>query len=371
MTTYILVYIASFLSAFCYSNSKNRNISFLFKIMTFLILFLPAALRYNVGADYAHYVKYISQAFARGEYDLYESAWIPLLYCMDRNNISLHFFFVVSSFLTLFCFFILTNKRTLFVAVPVYFSFAYLESYCLVRQGVAVAVFLVAIKFYLERKSFLCVIFAFISILFHKSAAVLCLMLFCVSVFNIKFSRWRNVIFFILIFVLLKKLNLAQLLISNIIGLTPYAYYANHLKFSQNTEMGTGLGFLLRAVIIFIILIACSNKKRNCCKILNHKEDVEIHERAYYLVCAFMFFQLAFVIMSTQVYIFNRLPNLLTPFYGFAVSVMAESKFKYRKIALMIVVFFFLIFLVANLRVHTSDKNSGLGITPYQSIFSR
>ena len=56
MTTYILVYIASFLSAFCYSNSKNRNISFLFKIMTFLILFLPAALRYNVGADYAHYV---------------------------------------------------------------------------------------------------------------------------------------------------------------------------------------------------------------------------------------------------------------------------------------------------------------------------
>ena len=119
--------------AFCYSKSKDKSASVVFLVSTFLALFLPAAVRYNIGTDYKNYVQIISASLPKHRYAVFETGWIPMLWLLDNFDLNIHFFFVLTDFAILMCLFFVLDKKSFYLCIPIYVCFAYIQSFSLVR----------------------------------------------------------------------------------------------------------------------------------------------------------------------------------------------------------------------------------------------
>ena len=132
--------------------------------------------------------------------------------------------------------------------------------------------------------------------------------------------------------------------------------------------MNTGLGVLSRELILFCALVFSSRTLR--VKGGGFTTDSEKNP-LYQLCCILSFFQLVFYILSSQIHIFNRLANLLSPAYIFIVPCLYHSKSKYRKLALLFIICMMFLLYVVTLAQSSSDLSGGLGLTPYRSIFNK
>lgn len=365
MFAYILIYLFSLIFAFCYSKSKDKFFSVLFISLTFLVLFLPAAFRYNIGTDYENYTRIIENNFLHHRYNEFEIGWIPVLWFIDYFDLSVHFFFVFTDFTILLCLFYVLEKRSFWCCIPIYVCFAYIQSYSLVRQALAATIFLIAIKKWTQKKYFSCILFSLLSFIFHKSVIILVLLLFLANFKWSFFNRFNNFVIFVFVYVLIDRLQFANILMEKVVGNTFYAAYLTS-DYAKVSESSSGLGLLLREFLLLIGIIASD-------KIVNKNvlQIADYHIRLYRLSVLLGFAGISFFIMSSQIHIFNRLPSLIVPFLVLMVQCMNNSKFKYRKIALIIFEFGWFVSFIFYLKNSPSSAAGGLGLTPYQSIFSR
>lgn len=371
MFPYILIYLFSFIFSICYSKSKDKSVSALFLILTFLTLFVPAAIRYNIGTDYKNYVRIITNNFRIHRYSEFEIGWMPILWFIDNFNVSIHYFFVFADFIGLVSLFCVLEKKSFWCCVPVYVSFAYIQSFSLVRQALAAAIFLNAIKECVKGKYLKSFFFCALSCCFHKSVIILCILLL-LSGFKWKILTRRNCFLIsILIFIFVKEINLAKIVMEKIVANTIYASYLTS-SFSNAAESSGGLGILLREVIIFVAIISCDRKL--WCHYQNNfinKAALDEQSRFYKMSVLFGLAGIAFFIMSTQIHIFNRLPNLIVPFLVLLTQCVYKSKFRYRKISLLFIEVGLFVSFLFYIKSSPSSAEGGLGIYPYQSIFSR
>lgn len=370
MAVYIFLYLFVFVFSFCYSFAKDKFAISVFRTLCFLTLAVPAAVRYNIGTDYENYKRIILNGFRNHTYALFEPGWTPLLSFIDRFNLDIQWFFVFASLVTYTCLFCVIERNYFFIAIPIYVCLPYLESYSLVRQAMAATIFLVAVQFCSENKYLKSILAAALAVLFHKSVLLLCLILPLSKLKWKLFSPRGNVFLFGILFILFFVCDITKIVVVNVLSFTPYAGYISS-SFFHKTEMGTGLGLMLRIAACFVLLFVCSREmKDNVCKDASSKA-VSVHSNLYKTVCLFEFCQVVFYLMSAEIHIFNRLPNLLNPFFPIAVLCMAKSKSKYRKLGILFLYFVFFILFVATLKSSPASAKGGLGITPYQSIFSR
>ena len=90
MLFYSILLFLIICSASIVTYEKNTQIVTLFKIITFLLLFLPAAFRYNVGADYQNYINMYNEISAGGK-ELIEPGYWFLNYIIDKCGGSAQF----------------------------------------------------------------------------------------------------------------------------------------------------------------------------------------------------------------------------------------------------------------------------------------
>lgn len=370
MAIYIFLYTSVFAFSFCYSFAKDKFAMSIFRTLCFLTLTIPAVVRYNIGTDYENYKRIILNGFRKDRYALFEIGWTPILSFMDKFNIDIQWFFVFASLVTYICLFYVVERKYFFIAIPIYVCLPYLESYSLVRQAMAVAIFLVAIKCFLENKYFKSILTAVFAVMFHKSVLLLCLILPLSKLRWKCFSPRRNVFLFGIIFILFFVCGITNIVVTKVLSFTPYAGYI-YSSFFRKTEMGTGLGLLLRITVCFVLVFISSRKMRENVYKNIYSKAVSVHSNLYKTVCLFEFCQIVFYLISAEIHIFNRLPNLLSPFFPIAALCMAKSKSKYRKLGILFMYFAFFILFVATLQSNPSSATGGLGLTPYQSIFSR
>lgn len=370
MFPYIAIYIFSGILAFCYSKTKNKFAMSIFRTLCFLTLTVPAAVRYNIGTDYENYKRIILNGFRNHRYALFEIGWTPILSFMDKFNIDIQCFFVFASLVTYICLFYVVERKYFFIAIPIYVCLPYLESYSLIRQTMAVAIFLVAIKWFSENKYFKSILTAVFAVLFHKSVLLLCLILPLSKLKWKCFSPRRNVFLVGIIFILFFVCDITKIVVDKLLSFTPYAGYISS-SFFRKTEMGTGLGLWLRITVCFVLVFITSRKMRENVYKNIYSKAVSVHSNLYKTVCLFEFCQIVFYLMSAEIHIFNRLPNLLSPFFPIAALCMAKSKSKYRKLGILFMYFVFFILFVATLQSNPSSAAGGLGLTPYRSLFSR
>ena len=107
---YNSILVFSTLFVFLYEKSKERIFSLFFLITAFLIIYIPAAVRYNIGADYFSYVNIYEKYSMGGEI----KQEIGLKYLMDFLlffDLPAHSLFVLSSFLIYMFLFLSYPKR--------------------------------------------------------------------------------------------------------------------------------------------------------------------------------------------------------------------------------------------------------------------
>jgi len=336
-------------------------------MLLFLSIFLPMALRWNIGTDYKNYYEQILHDVqpALNKWGGFDIGWRPLLIFIKYFEIDIHFFFVVVSFFTLIFIFKLIDKKTAPIAILVYICSIWLESLSPVRQYFAVAMATYGFKLYWKEENKKGIILIILSCLFHRS----CFLFLPILIFvrPIKLSPAVIICIFAFSWLFFHIVNVPNILYSRVM----YAmfgnasrYFSAESEYGQATRMGTGLGVLLKEFGCLPFVLFATAKTKNISMQC-------VHSKQYYYSMWILYFLFVCYIWSTQITIMNRLPCLFTTYYLLAIDVLYESKNRYRKIAIYFLELIFVVIFFVNLIKNPVKTNTGMGLTPYTSIFER
>lgn len=167
----VLAYLAQKCSIVLYTSSsyriKKKEYKAPFFLASFFVLFLLAALRYGIGTDYfATYVP-LFNGIANGTRAFNEMGFNLFVKCLQLFTNNSQWFFVVTSFITitLTYYAIKNNSYIYWLSIFIYlFGGFYYYGYSGIRQALATAIFLYAIKYirtHQFRNYILCIIVAF------------------------------------------------------------------------------------------------------------------------------------------------------------------------------------------------------------------
>lgn len=352
MIFYIAICISASLFAFLYSKTESKNLAFVFKWTSFLILFLPIALRYNIGTDYSGYIRHI----ANGAYeDIFELGWVIFIKLILSLNLDLQWFFIIPAFLSLLIIFNFAERRYAYLIIFAYATVMYVNSYTAIRQSFATVIFLLAIKAFLDKQRIKMLFWIILSCLFHKSMLLAGFMLLVCEI-DFKFLNSKtNIIILVFIF-LLHYIGIGNLIMSNIVSYTLYAHYETS-NYNRDAEINSGLGILLKFLIIALMLFF---GKKNL-----------INYRLYNVSCIFLFCLAFSFVLFMEIHIFNRIKDIFIIGFMIGLLNMSFSQKQHTKFIIAIIMPLLFILLIGDIKNAQSSNFSGLGIIPYQSIFER
>lgn len=260
-TYFLYLSILTFSTAFVwlYEKADCPIIARLMLFIAFLIVFLPAALRYNIGTDYWSYVD-MFQEIKNGYPSQEEIAWLWLNVFIAKTGLDVQWIFVISSFITYLFIFKAYPKDGAWILHFVFICSFYLISYSTVRGGVAFAIMFFAIVQYIQtRRLFRFYIFLLLALLFHKSSILYIIVPILISrkIFWSFEKRWFVYgIYTALALFFLFRLSLAIWLLDNPISdYLGYASYASDPVFSKPGQLGTAVGIMLHVAVLMIPLL--------------------------------------------------------------------------------------------------------------------
>lgn len=270
---YIIIIVLSL--SFMYLAEKKENVYtkyFLYTI-SFLIIFLPHALRENIGTDYASIYKPL---FFRLGIDINNGFSEPLFNLLNisvykLSNANYKLFFAICSFITLFPIFniiIKYSKNKTLSTVMVFLSQYYYFSMNAVRQSIAIALIFGGYGFLKENKKIKYVILCIIAGMFHFTGFIMLPLVFLKRK-NIKTNRK---IFYIVLFFVLGAI-FKGVILRFIKEYTKYGVYINSQY--DNGHNISGL-LVLNNIMIFLYDIYYAKKisknSNNMCFLSNINE---------------------------------------------------------------------------------------------------
>ena len=137
---YNMILVLSFLSAYLAEFSKTKFQRIVCRIVLFNILFIPAAIRYNVGTDYPNYVDYFNSVYGN---DVNEYGFYVLTVFLRNIGLPVHSLFVASSFLSYFPLLFL-SRRSYSIKILFYVLLLYLISLSAIRNAISISIVLLS-----------------------------------------------------------------------------------------------------------------------------------------------------------------------------------------------------------------------------------
>ncbi|MCH5293103.1 MAG: EpsG family protein [Treponema sp.] len=359
MTVYIFILVISSSLSFMYSLAKDKSARIVLVTLCFLSLFIPAAIRGGIGADYFSYLR-IYYRISQGIEISQEPGIFLISKLLLLFNLPGHALIVTYSFISILFVFLAVPKKYFYLGIPVYVMVFYLDSYCLLRQALACSVMLFAYRKYFEGSTKSCVFWSAIAFLNHKVMIIpIMLLLFSRFIQEIQ-PLARNAMYLLLFVVLyLLKNTIVSFVMNSVLSFTPYAGYALNRYATAEAGRNSGLGFLLQILLLIILL---------------YLSDSDVLSKREYKVCGIYFVYLLFVRCLSQVlFIFVRLVNSVTFIY--VPFIISASKSRSRERRLLIAFFYFAIALlyvkgILNAPIHGQDMVGGKQVYPYTTIFN-
>lgn len=252
MFFYISLFFLVFLFSFCYTYAKNSSAAVCFKIITFLLLFLPSALRYGIGTDYENYVRIFNEIKDGVDVSRAEIGWYLLNKGCIELGVNVQWIFILSTFFTIYYMF-KTPKKDFFIAIILFFCLFYLDSYNMTRQGLTMAICWYAYLCFINGKKKKCYLYVIISSLFHTSGLIILLCFLIIDKAKLLNKKVVNIL--IIGCFLLSYTNILMNIISILLSFTKYGVYLEMLEYYN--ERSTGLGsiftLLIRTIVILIL----------------------------------------------------------------------------------------------------------------------
>lgn len=320
------------------------------KPLVFIILALFAGLRYNVGIDYISYVTQFSYLVDGYKDVVREPFFYYIVVALDKIGGTHQFIFLVFAGITQYFMYkaIKENSINFSLSVLLYFSVVsfYLFTFNVVRQWVALPIFLYSIKFLKEKDPKRFFTYNVIAgLCFHVSLILLLPLYF---VIDREFSKWKKTIF-------IGMAVFAGLSIRTIIAYTPYGFYV------MNDELAfqSSIDFKIYAFFLFAIGLEFFRSgfgDSRMTRILLNFNFVSI------LILIVLLFQNSGVLIL----VIKRMHNYFLATYIFLIPLLfqkIDEKFKNYFLAGTYVVLIFLFLLTI---IFTGDN---LQVVPYQINF--
>ncbi len=341
---YNAILIAACAAAFCVHCATGWR-EWLWRTVLLLVLLVPAALRHNIGTDYANYAAIFYSP--NGMLLHTEMGYILLNRLVRAMGGSAEWLFATVALLTYAPIAYGLRRNRILPIVAMYMLILYLPSFSLIRQMLAVTWVLVALARYLDDgRVGVTYFWIVLASLFHISAL---LVLSFVLVRKIHIPAWF-LLLLLPVFYLIATHGFIDFLFSSDLFLnSKYGTYATN-QFNRKTEMGSGLGILIRMFIPIAYIIYS--------KQLNRRNDMVLYTIVAYVVS---------YMLSVQIHIFNRLVDAFSFAPILAFGVMSNELKK--RLALVVLLALMLVNFEKTIVANTSDKFGGLGITPYVTIF--
>ncbi|EME4040079.1 EpsG family protein [Morganella morganii] len=345
---YNLVLLFGAFFAYISDRASNRFSANLFYFISFISVLSVLILRYNVGTDYNSY-EYIYYNIKQDENYL-EPGFIFLLKICRQYSLSSEVFISLFSIISTSFVYLTAKHYNKFIFITFYILVLYFQNMTAIRQITAVCIALYALHYLIEKSNVRFVIFILLSSLFHSSTLLLLPFIF----FNyFYFNRLRYIPFILLFIAFVLYIDIFSFIENlNILQGTKYYSYLNS-KFNTPTQLGSGLGVVLKIIPALLFIIYLFNKKIP----------------SYNLLYVLNIFYILSIILSAKIHVFNRLP----PIFSIAIPYsLYFIKSNYNSLKyLFLIAIIFLIFFENDIRISDKSLNKGLGITPYISIFEK
>lgn len=351
-----LVYntILSFVFVFGYfvKVSANRISEYISRTIVFLSIIIPASIRKGIGTDYSAYIDLYN--LYKNNTDDHEPGFQILGIWMNSCGFPPQAFIAILAVLAFFpvCFFV--PKKHFYPFFIIYFLSIFLNCISTSRQSIAIGFIVCGIFFLNEKKGNLKYLFCVtLALLFHYSS-ILYLPLFFLK--NLKISRSTLWILIGGLFILSSGTYFIDGLFSSELFLdSPYGEYAVN-SFNRKTGIGSGIGVALFLLMPFLFLL------------LNKKIRTR-YKNTDFLVILTLCFIFSYL-LALKIHIFGRLMQcfVFVPAFLF----MPVSKTLHYKYSKLVAIAFFLIYLILfekNIADNQLSLGSGLGISPYMTIF--
>lgn len=225
------------------SNIHKEQKRVLGVILTILMI-LISGFRYDVGMDYPIYEdmynKIINGQSVRGEWGFV--AICKLCISIGGNAQLMFFIFAIATILLFYKSYRLFSPNVI-MSLTIFLCLGqlYLNTFNIVRQSLAIAIFAYSIKYIVNKNPFKYFIAIFIASLFHTTALILAPLYF---VLRVKWSKLIKVVF-------LAVLASSSGIIINIIQNSPYEVY---LRFERYTHSASIINILYLGLGLLIIL---------------------------------------------------------------------------------------------------------------------
>ena len=359
---FLLAFLAPFF-ALLYTYTLEKKAKIFPLIMLFLILTIPAAIRYGIGTDYTSYeVRYarlVANIDARTSFE-FGYLFLNKLFI----TIGLPFqaiIIVLATLITLFVIktFLVLPKKVGVLYIFFYMLWAFLPSFSLIRQALAIVIMNYAIILGFNKKPGWFVWYLLIALSFHTSA-ILIAMVFFLRHLKISNIVILPVLFFL--FVIHKKLTL----FSFIIGLYPewlpfsgYFYNTKKLAYLTGGNVESGLGILV--MLSFSVLIIMYQKK-----IIQRYQQGQL----FIWIAAVWFVT---KMLASEIRIFNRLDSTFIVSFvlvmAYFISAIKTTILRQGVLASFLVFSLYTYSKVASKTYRSLDR--GLGVVPYTTIFNK
>ncbi len=357
---YNLILIASTFFVYLYEKSTDIVLGKLMLFISFLIIFLPAALRYNVGVDYQAYID-IFNILKNGQPTYVEPGYVFLNRIIIFLGIDVQWLFALIAALIYLLAYKSYPKKYASTYHFLFITTYYLITFTSLRSAIVFSISLIAISEYVRNPRIVpFILWVLIGSLFHKSIILIILIPLLSNKISIIFFKKYKVLIFMTItlsFVFRHEL-IYFILNSSISELLGYKKYATSSLFTQKRELGSGLGVFLRAFPLLIVIF--------------YAKKILTYNHRYLPIIILCYLCLISVVFTVSIDIFARLELVYYFAYIFSCLVIIKCEnIKYRYVLVFAILFSRLFLFENDIYVSRSSQCSGARISPYVSIFNK
>lgn len=343
---------------------RTRLDRWFFLSVAFLLVFVPAAIRYDVGTDYLNYLDIYQGTSDVKTLEPYKNKE-PLFYFVNwfYRSFEAHFQWVFATFSFIF-------TAVAFKAYPrkkawllhfLFFSMLWFFSFNGIRQAVALSWCLLALFNFFDRRYLWFFTLALIGAAFHQSALFIAAagLAALIPLGSHLKSRIAPVVFIGFIVFTYVSMSIVLVYIEqvlNLVGLTKYAGYFSSSRHFVERDFGSGLGVLAK-VFFSVYIIWCS------------KHFLSLNKN-YWLLLILVFAYAVGVVLANDIVIFGRMADtfVVAPIIG-AFLLLSLPKNKQVNRAVLSAFLVFLILSFIKLSIGTPTSYADPKRNPYQTIF--
>ena len=330
--------------------------------LAFLLVFIPSAIRYDVGTDYLNYLEIFNGSNPSNNFESYRTRE-PLFYFINwfLKNIGAHFqwLFVVFSFLISIIAFKAYPTKNAWLIHFLFFSSLWIASFNIMRQVLAITwCFLALVSFFNKNyRSFF--VLTIIGSLFHQSALFI-IISGLIALIPLKNNlKIKAIPLFFIIFIIFTFLSMSIILVYveqllQFLGFANYVYYFSSIKYFKLRDFGSGFGVL--AKVLFSIYL-----------IINTKQFLKINKN-YWIVIILVFLYSLGTALANQIIIFGRMATTfeIAPIIGAYLLTQIKTN---KKIHYFVLTCFLIFLTLISVSFGKSIGNSKPKLNPYQTIF--